>query len=663
MSNYLQQLEEEARRRGLGTDGGGATDRLFGGQEEWSTAGADVSFWDRAKTSFGGNQDYKNEILQQYLKPGETIEKGRDGAIGVRGLDGVTRPLDPEGLDLPGDLADLAGDLPEMLGGALGATAGAAAGNLPGAMIGGASGAGLGEIARQQASGMLGSSEREDVGKVGQSAIFGALGEAPGAILAKFLKGPFRGSTQQVDVQRAMDDAADFDVHYGTDIAGTAPASARSGSDALANIEQRTREHPFAGQRIREDVDRPFQQQLEVGMDALRREGGSTQPGAPGPYNRDLAPGEAGRSVRDAAFDAARTRAEEVNRLYADLRARVPRDMPVTIPNTLEAINELRGRSMGRSRLPAVQASRAGLDDLMANAEQIRTFEDMDGLVKVIQDQVDDINTPMSRRDEAGNLLTALREDILKYYDDIGEAIPGAGGQAGRAKAAARADFDLADFSTRNLLKDPLKAGNIPSALRNMNVDQVRAIKAQIGATGYGPHSSTRAGQDAWNNVVAQVLDNIKAAAQNTERTTRDAYQLSGAKLASALRAYDDGVLEEVVGPQLHQGLMQLADISRGLTRGERMFSSTSRSNLGNNSLLQMASGIMHSPGRVTAEIVGHILSGKAAGFMLGNRTGQRYLLGETALQRPQTLLEILGRIGGQGGTQEGTRQMGWRQR
>lgn len=113
------------------------------------TESSGVDFLDRAKVSFAGTDEGRANMLRQ---SGYEPMRLPDGSVGVRGKDGVVRPIDPKGMDL-GDLADFAGEVPatalSILGGLAGAGAGGGIASLATGAAGAAAGAGAGEGIRQ----------------------------------------------------------------------------------------------------------------------------------------------------------------------------------------------------------------------------------------------------------------------------------------------------------------------------------------------------------------------------------------------------------------------------------------------------------------------------------------------------------------------------------
>jgi len=147
-----------------------------------------------------------------------------------------------------------------------------------------------------------------------------------------------------------------------------------------------------------------------------------------------------------------------------------------------------------------------------------------------------------------------------------------------------------------------------------------------------------------------EVLEDLRQAATNTDLSTGDEWVLSGAKLTSALQRYKEGVLEEILGPEVTQSLRQLADVAKGTSLAERGFANTSRSGAANatvlNDLLDFFRG---RPMRATGSILGRFFAERGAGKVLGSEGGKRYLLGQLPWQAGnETVFGAIGRLGGQ---------------
>jgi hypothetical protein len=142
-----------------------------------------ATFMQRLQAGFKASPESEANFYAAKVGPGN-VRLTRDRQVEL--LDPATgqwRPADPEGFDV-GDIADIAGALPEALGGAIGGIAGGATGffgagvgAIPGAIAGGAAGSAAGNVVRQAVGAMLPGQEVETpLQRVGEVALAGALG-------------------------------------------------------------------------------------------------------------------------------------------------------------------------------------------------------------------------------------------------------------------------------------------------------------------------------------------------------------------------------------------------------------------------------------------------------------------------------------------------------
>lgn len=164
-----------------------------------------AGFLERAAASF------KRDPLAYYASKygAENVTRGVGNEIVIRDpATGKRFRADPAGFDL-GDIADFAGDVPEVAGATLGAIAGGAGGGVAGpagmaggAMMGGARGAAIGNMLKQAIGGALPGEEKLDLGgravDVGAAALGGAVGEGAGQLVGRMLpKGFLAGQVQK----------------------------------------------------------------------------------------------------------------------------------------------------------------------------------------------------------------------------------------------------------------------------------------------------------------------------------------------------------------------------------------------------------------------------------------------------------------------------------
>jgi len=152
-----------------------------------------AGFMDRVLASFKSSPESAANFYR--TKYGQDNVRVESGEVQFRkGTSGRWTQADPKSLDW-GDLADLVGEIPELIGGAGGAIVGAAVGlpTGPGAVVtamgGAAAGTAGGNIVKQTIGALVPGADVETplqrVGGVAQSAAFGAAGEGVGQLVHK----------------------------------------------------------------------------------------------------------------------------------------------------------------------------------------------------------------------------------------------------------------------------------------------------------------------------------------------------------------------------------------------------------------------------------------------------------------------------------------------
>jgi hypothetical protein len=150
--------------------------------------GAGASFTERMMASFKSSpESERNFYAAKYGE--ENARLSRDNEVEIRDpASGKWRRADPSGLDI-GDIADVAGVLPEMIGGAAGAIIGARGG--PMGMLLGAGGGSLGgNVLKQAASrafipGKETESTLQRIGEAGLAGAMGLMGEGVGQVIQR----------------------------------------------------------------------------------------------------------------------------------------------------------------------------------------------------------------------------------------------------------------------------------------------------------------------------------------------------------------------------------------------------------------------------------------------------------------------------------------------
>lgn len=159
----------------------------FGGksnQQIDESVGADAAV--RAGASFKSNPEERLSYVRDTLGADNVSTRPNGDIIWRRPGEKQWRAFDEAGFSLK-DLADFAGDLPEIVGSVGGAVLGAGGVSVPGAALGGAAG----NIVKQAISKMLGGKEEtrlvDRAKDVGVSALFSAGGQKVGNMVAKAL--------------------------------------------------------------------------------------------------------------------------------------------------------------------------------------------------------------------------------------------------------------------------------------------------------------------------------------------------------------------------------------------------------------------------------------------------------------------------------------------
>lgn len=145
-----------------------------------------ASFWQRALASFKSSPESEANFYATRFGA-ENVQVTRDKRVQIRDpKTGKWADADPDGFDL-GDIADVAGSLPEVVGGIVGGVKGFAAGAIgglgvgavPGAMAGGAVGSAAGNALKQAVGALIPGEEVETLGqRAGEVTLAGAMGAA-----------------------------------------------------------------------------------------------------------------------------------------------------------------------------------------------------------------------------------------------------------------------------------------------------------------------------------------------------------------------------------------------------------------------------------------------------------------------------------------------------
>jgi len=184
-------------------------------------------------------------------------------------------------------------------------------------------------------------------------------------------------------------------------------------------------------------------------------------------------------------------------------------------------------------------------------------------------------------------------------------------------------------------------------------------VKEAVGMQGTkGGLQASKEGQQAWQRVQVDLLDQLKQKARNPKKSTAKHFVLSGDRLESALRGLKPGALDEVFGPPLAKDLLAFADMIRGLSISERQFANFSGSSQGMSSILvQDIPNLIIHPQQAAGRILGKVASQRILGSAFASPKGKRFLLGDLPWQQGHdTSIQALSRTLGQS-LQQGGRE------
>jgi hypothetical protein len=281
-----------------------------------------------------------------------------------------TQPVDPEGFDA-GDFADMVGRLPRTLLGTLGGLATSVAGGVPGAAAGGVAGAGI----EQAIGNYLGSQEGVNAQDLLVEGAVSGVGQGVGLGLSAGLRklaAPFKGSLSPELRSGVVDQAARFGAKYGGDLESKLPLSAQTMNPTLQMVEQRVAESPATLGRFSREVQQPFEAETKQLFDRMLG-------------NLDIAKSADTQSVYQGAIDAGvNARETAVNQAYKDLNEIVSKNMRVTAPETLDALERVRSRMGAGSEFEISRPTNDMLDKLVRDAEKVTTFKELDDLRRMV---------------------------------------------------------------------------------------------------------------------------------------------------------------------------------------------------------------------------------------------------------------------------------------
>jgi len=454
-------------------------------------------FVDRFQASFAASPEQEANI---YKKAGYKARPVGDKVVIDRPGGGYIN-VDPPGFDW-GDVADVGGELPSIaLGTVGGLTAGLAGlttgpGAFAAAAGGAAAGSGAGEWTRQQIAQHFGADQPTDWGRVGTEAALGVAGEGVGRAIARPLRGlvsKARRTTRsgpagltgpevpvQPEVAKTLEDLGVFDLRFGTQMEARAPLDVQTQSEMVGEFQQRIRESPGGGRRVRESVDKPFAQEVERGFEARGRAQGID------PITKEQRLGVGSRlqeaatkTKTDPEFGRLATR----RRRYEAFEELVDPNAEPDLSNTQKAIQEiLKSKIIRREKVGT-----AGLEDLhnaIEAAQKIQTFDRLNLEREALGDQIDPKSwaTPM-----AGGPAGLMKRLWMGLNDDW-EAFLEAGGKkstrpgADAPPPAPAIDLDIKTAQIARAAGEVLTPNQIVRGMGGLMPSELKRIRGAMDA-------------------------------------------------------------------------------------------------------------------------------------------------------------------------------------
>jgi len=541
-----------------------------------------VGFFGRLAMSFADSPKGRAEIAKN---------------MGIKGLD-----MNPTGFDI-GDIADMVGPSFPVIGGGIGGAIGSVVGSgVPGigtvttGAAGGTIGAAGFEGARQGIASLLGAQDTAGSQGIANEAGMGAAGELGGALAVKAgskLLAPFKSQVTR-RMGAAQDAGAQLDSRLGTELQRTSPVSSRTESQLLSNMEGRTAFRPSSGDKFRDQLREPLREQQNLALDQIQKQGN-----IPASSSKD----ELGQVVRGAAEETLAQREALVDDLYDQARAAIPDglDLQASVTNVQSAIQriaETRGAVdlQGFKITESLSSQLGGLSD---DVSKIKTFDQLDAFRKRFGDI---LKSPGARQEfsNAGmdsqlrGIYSALKSDLdetmvaaFKARGKItGLPSSGSGIERGnladatkamdsmrRASATFKDILDLDASSAIRLLKDPDKVGNIARTLTGQTTTpaQILRFKQKIGAEGTELLPVTEAGEGAWRQFQANVLDILRSESVDESTDVIKEIPLDGERMLRSLKSLGgEPVLKAILPEQTVDDLFSLATFMRQTSRSKR---------------------------------------------------------------------------------------------
>ena len=557
MDNHLKQNDLNAQNRAAQMNQANEQARqqqaLLEGAPE-----ANLGVVNRAKYALEPIESNRKALLIQQFGPENVLEDSKGNSYIKQ--DGQIKPVNTKGFSTA-DVAEIAGTIPEALGGTAGGIFG---GGVPGAIAGGALGSGI----RQAASAMIGTPQvatpLERATEAGMSAGLNAIGfkvaqGVGGAIKAVAEKvAPLIGKTTE-DVTKA----ARIEQLFKENNLGKPTLGQKLGdSGFVSSREKQLAETPFFGRKLR----KTFEDQGKAVVSALKNEVGDfTDP--------NISLTESGAGLKKIATEKVKVLKNISQKLF-DSVDEVGKNVTIDGETAaMELINKgMKGRLFDAGGNPLEYSARSGLDK-----ESFNKIQDvLGGVIKDLKQssaegagallgegrpmrgvsvkEVDLIRRAISKEADAargtnaGRYLSALENDFL---DVVGKGLDAGSPGASRNFKAARAqwaEFRNTEEAVRKLGLDLNKPGSLADehVLKRMfnDTQKLRAFKNIVGEENVKA-SGTKLLRD---EITTNLVDN----------------QISAARLSNLIKA-KKAPLEEAFGKEQVSKLVRLLDVDKNL--------------------------------------------------------------------------------------------------
>lgn len=350
---------------------------------------AGASFFNRLQAGFKSSPESERNFYAVKYGEENTRLNPDSREVEIRDPKGTWRPADPKGFDV-GDIADMAGGVPEVLGGLVGGIAGGTVGlfgggvgAIPGAIAGAAAGSAAGNVAKQAIGSAVAGRDAETLGQralnVGVAGVTGGVGEGLGQVAYHGIVRPIVTAKLRGALQRGAAEAAEATRVEAVINRNLAPGSKQfkmlpgeaSGDRGLQMSEDFARNSLVGAER--------FWQHTQANLDVMRAKALETIDAvrAGGPQLSEQGSG-AGLQQIVADIDGGMKSALD------DLADRVfpVKDLPIAnrvrfdTPNLNTTLGRLRDADVNSLGRPGAVAE--GIDKLIEELPQRPTLKDMD---------------------------------------------------------------------------------------------------------------------------------------------------------------------------------------------------------------------------------------------------------------------------------------------